>query len=63
MKITYKDNPLETIIELDESGQRELWLKIKIQELEYLLEDAYFAANAKNFDIDSIRKEVGQTSR
>jgi hypothetical protein len=58
MKITYKDNPLESTIELDESEQRELWLKIKIQELEYLLECAYFESNKEDFDISCIRKEV-----
>lgn len=58
MKIIYKDNPLTTVIELSESEQSDFWLKLKIQELEYLLESAWFEANKSDFDIKVIRKDL-----
>ena len=33
MKITYNKNPLLTTVELDENEKKELWYKIKIQEM------------------------------
>jgi hypothetical protein len=58
MKIIYQDNPLSTIIELTESEKRELWLKIKISELEYLLESAWFEATNKKPDIEAIKNDL-----
>lgn len=38
MKITYAQNPLRTTVELNEQESRELWLKIKIERLESLID-------------------------
>ncbi len=60
MKITYNKNPLWTTIELDEAEKKELWLKIKIKEMEELLFDAYFHLREKDkdFNLESARKAV-----
>lgn len=55
MKITYKDNPLETIVELDETEKEILRLKTKI---EILYEDAWMAEyhlKEKNFDLEKAK--------
>ena len=33
MKQAYKDNPLETFIELNEKEKKEFWYKLKIKEM------------------------------
>jgi hypothetical protein len=58
MKIIYQDNPLDTIVELTESGQKEFWLKIKIAEMENILESAWLESNKTYYDIEKIRKDV-----
>ncbi len=42
MKITYHKNPLYTTVELAEHEKKELWYKIKIEELQNLLFEAHF---------------------
>jgi len=58
MKIIYQDNPLDTIVELTESDQKEFWLKIKIAEMENILESAWLESNKTYYDIEKIRKDV-----
>lgn len=59
MKITYKPNPLDTVIELDEYEQKELWYKIRCKELEELLFDAYFHLKEGQFyDIEKAKRAV-----
>jgi len=41
MKITYTPNPLETRIELDEHEKRDLWHKIRFDEMEELLSEVH----------------------
>jgi hypothetical protein len=45
MKITYKENPLDTVVELDEHEKKELWYKIKIDEMEDRLFMAHYYYN------------------
>ena len=59
MKITYNQNPLKTTIELTEEEQREYWLKIKVEqmiwiivEIEYYLE----ALDEKYFNLKKARE-------
>ncbi len=59
MKITYNKNPLYTTIELDEHEKKELWYKIKVEQLEELIFGAHFhLKEGKYFDLEKARKEV-----
>lgn len=59
MKINYNKNPLCTTIELEEAEKKELWYKIKINELQELLSEAALSLEeGKYFDIERARKEV-----
>lgn len=60
MKITYNKNPLCTTVELDEHEKKELWYKIKCNELVDLLFDAHFHLQdeTKWFDLDKARKAL-----
>lgn len=42
MKIIWNQNPLRTVVELDEHEKEVLWYKVKIQEMEELLYTAHF---------------------
>lgn len=53
MKITYKDNPLATTVELDEGEKRELRLKLKLEYLEERISSAHF-------DLDPAHREWKQ---
>ena len=62
MKITYDENPLNTIIELDEHDTEVLWLKIKIDQMTWLLHGAHFYLTERegkynNFDLNRARQE------
>ncbi|KKL78971.1 hypothetical protein LCGC14_2019540 [marine sediment metagenome] len=61
MKITYDENPLNTIIELDEHDTEVLWLKIKIDQMTSRLCGAHFYLTERekynNFDLDRARQE------
>lgn len=43
MNITYTPNPLNTVITLDEADKKELWYKIKIEQIEEIMLDARMA--------------------
>jgi hypothetical protein len=58
MKIIYQDNPLDTVVELSESDRKEFWLKIKISEMENILESAWLESNKTYYDIEKIRKDL-----
>lgn len=59
MKITYNKNPLYTTIDLDEHEKKELWYKIKINEMEELLSCAsFYLGEDKYFDLERARSEV-----
>jgi hypothetical protein len=59
MKITYTPNPLNTIVELEEHEQRELWHNIRFNEmLDMLFSVHYEVAYKKEPDINRIKKEV-----
>lgn len=42
MKIIWQPNPLHTIVELDEWEKKELWYKVKIDEMKSRLASAHF---------------------
>lgn len=58
MKIKYAENPLATIVELDEIETKEFWYKVKIEKLQDLLFDAHFhlQEGSKYFDLNLARK-------
>ena len=59
MKINYHKNPLYTTIELSEHEKKELWYKIKIEELEELLTEAsVYLMEGNLFNIDKARKKL-----
>lgn len=59
MKITYNKNPLLTTVELDDNEQKELWYKIKINEMEELLSSAAFSLEeGQYFNLERARKEL-----
>jgi hypothetical protein len=58
MKIIYQDNPLAATVVLTADEQREFWLKIKISEMENILESVWLESNKTYYDIDKIRKDV-----
>lgn len=49
MKITYTPNPLNSIVELDPTDFSLLWYKVKVNELEELLYNAYFHLDKTNY--------------
>lgn len=56
MIITYDKNPLHTIVELDDNEKKELWYKIKINELEDRISSTkFYLRNNKYFNIDKAR--------
>ena len=58
MKITYNKNPLLTTVELDENEKKELWYKIKIQEMEEILFSAHFYLEEKYFDLKRAKDDL-----
>lgn len=59
MKITYKTNPLDTTIELDDHEKKELWYKIRCDELVELLFEAHFHLKEGQFyDLERVKKAV-----
>ena len=58
MKITYNKNPLFTTVELDENEKKELWYKIKIQEMEEILFSAHFYLEEKYFDLKRAKDDL-----
>ena len=62
MKIHWNENPLKTVVELDESEKRELWLKLQIRIMkdEHLFEASYHLEEGKNFDLQQARKAVDE---
>lgn len=58
MKITYTPNPLNTIIELDEHEQKELWYKIKVNEMEEMLSMAEHYVTEKYLNLDEAREQL-----
>lgn len=61
MLITYNKNPLFTTIELNSFEQKELWYKIKINEMEnLLLETSFHIQENQYFDIEQARNFVNE---
>ena len=60
MKIIYNENPLNTVIELDESETEVLWHKVKIDKMKWLLFGAHFhlVDEGDRFNLDRARHEV-----
>ncbi len=59
MKITYSQNPLATIVELNEQEKKELWYKLKIENLSDDLFSAHFSLQeGKYFDLKRAREAV-----
>jgi len=48
MKIVYNENPLQTVIELDDNEKKLFWHKIKIKQLVELLFSAHFGLTYKS---------------
>lgn len=56
MKIIWNKNPLWTVVELDEHEKRELWWKVRSDEMRELLEDAhYHLQDGQAFDVAKAR--------
>ena len=58
MKITYNENPLNTVIELNESERQILWHNIKIEQMEYRMFSAHFNLDESRLDLKQAREEV-----
>lgn len=60
MKITYTQNPLDTIIELDEHEQKEFWYKLKIENLIERLFSVHYEFTYKKEapNIEQVLREV-----
>ena len=58
MKIIYNHNPLKTTIELTKEEQRELWLKIKIEELIWIIVGIELFLSETCFNLENARKEA-----
>ncbi len=56
MQIIYKENPLETIILLDENEKKELWYKIKIRQMQNILTSGY--VHIKRNEISEAKKTL-----
>lgn len=63
MKIIYNENPLRTVVELDEHDRQIFWLKIKLEEQENLLFTVHFnLTRNESFSGDSIDLDVAKKS-
>lgn len=61
MKITYTQNPLKTIVELDEHEKRELWHRIRFEQMLDMLFSVHFELTCRGDtppDLERIKKEV-----
>lgn len=60
MKITHTPNPLCTVVELDEHEQREMWHKIRFNEMVDMLFTVHYELTCKKEgpDMERIKKEV-----
>jgi hypothetical protein len=59
MKITYAQNPLCSVVELDERERNLLWHKIKLEEYQELLFSAHFRlTEGEHFDLAAARAEL-----
>jgi hypothetical protein len=60
MKITYTENPLNTVVELDDHEKEVFKLKLKLKEYEEMLFDAHFHLQEDKqwFDIEKVRKAL-----
>jgi len=58
MKIIYKENPLESIVELDDNEIEIFKLKIMIEEYESQLFATRYYLSEKNFNLKNAREEV-----
>jgi len=59
MKIIYNENPLRTVVELDENDRRILWFKIKVEELQNKLFDVHFnLTEGEYFNLERARKDA-----
>lgn len=57
MKITYKENPLMTTVELDEFDKTLFWHKLKIEALEDRLFSTHFYLSEEYFDLKRAQSE------
>lgn len=58
MKITYTENPLLTVIELDDAEKKELWYKIKIGQLEDMASEAHHLLSEREWYNTNIRRRT-----
>lgn len=61
MKITWNQNPMCTTVELDEHEKRELWNKIRFDEMLELLFSAHYELTKKGPDLGELAKTVDPT--
>lgn len=61
MRLVWNENPLNTVVELDEHETEVLWLKVKIDQLSWRLHGAHFYLTERkeynHFDLDRARQE------
>lgn len=63
MKIIYHENPLRTVVELDEHDRQVFWLKIKVEELQNRLFDVHFSlTEGEFFNLDRARRDADPES-
>lgn len=59
MKIIYNQNPLKSVVELDENDKKLFWHKIKIEELVELISTAdFYLEDGDFFDLNAARSEL-----
>ena len=58
MRIVYTQNPLETVVEIDDMDRKVLRLKLIIELLEENLGEAAFHVGKEHFDLDIVKKAV-----
>lgn len=59
MKIIYSENPLRTVVELDEHDRQIFWFKLKVEELQDKLFGVHFSlTEGEYFNIDRARKDA-----
>ena len=56
MEIYYNQNPLKTTIELTDEEKREFWLKIKIDEMLWIIADIEFNLDEAYLNVENARK-------
>jgi hypothetical protein len=60
MKITYNQNPMRTVVELDDDEKKEFWYKLKIEQLKWKLTGGrfYLCHEFDCYDVNRAKEEL-----